>query len=248
MSDQGLTRNERVVSSVSVSNASGWNATGGRPPRSRLVLCLAAASLLAMAACTGDSDSDSTSQSSAGGVGTGTGETIVGGVGVTGVDGNATDPAALPGDPASGSVPPVPEGGETTTTVPAPTTTTIPPTTTTTIPLITEGAIVIIANAADVPGAAGQLTARLQQLGYTMKEATDAAGYEEFLDSSKIYFRPEGEAAAMSLAQVMAINSVTRMPTPAPINGAMVGLADATVLIMLGRDLAGKEIPGLANR
>ncbi|MEO6123640.1 MAG: LytR C-terminal domain-containing protein [Ilumatobacteraceae bacterium] len=128
------------------------------------------------------------------------------------------------------------------------TTTTIPPTTTTTIALVTEGALVLVANAAGVPGAASQLSNALQSVGFAMKEPTDAAGYEESLDASKIYFRPEAEAAAQSIAAVLQINSITRMPTPAPIVDAMVGLGDATILIMLGKDLAGKDLPGLAGR
>lgn len=140
----------------------------------------------------------------------------------------------------------------TTTVVPtttiAPTTTTIAPTTTTILPLITEGAIVLIANAAGVPGAASQLSAELQAVGYAMKEPTDAAGYEESLDATKIYYLPVAEAAAGSLALVMQVNSVGRMPTPAPILDAQVGLGDATILLMLGKDLAGKTIPGLAER
>ncbi len=128
------------------------------------------------------------------------------------------------------------------------TTTTIAPSTTTTIALVTEGALVLVANAAGVPGAAAQLSATLQAVGYSMKEPTNAAGYEESLDASKIYFLPAAEAAARSLALVMQINSVSRMPTPAPILDAQVGLADATILIMLGSDLAGVDIPGFAGR
>lgn len=161
------------------------------------------------------------------------------------VDPNATATIAIATNPSSpGTI----GDASTSTTVAETTTTTIPPTTTTTIPLVTEGALVLIANAAGIPGAAGQLTAALQAVGFAMKEPTDAAGYEESLDASKIYFRPEAEAAAQSLAAVMQVNSVTRMPTPAPIVDAMVGLGDATVLIMLGKDLAGHEIPGLAGR
>ena len=164
------------------------------------------------------------------------------------IDPTAVDPAAPSTEDAPTPSAPGTEGSEITTTTAAPTTTTIPPTTTTIIPLVTEGALVLVANAAGVPGAAGQLTAALQAVGYSMKEPTDAAGYEESLDASKIYFRPEAEAAAQSLAAVMKINSATRMPTPAPIVDAQVGLGDATVLIMLGRDLAGQEIPGFAGR
>lgn len=141
-----------------------------------------------------------------------------------------------------------PPAQEETTTASTTTTTTIPPTTTTTIPLVTEGAIVLVANATEIDGAAGQLTAALQAVGFAMKEPTNAAGYEESLAASKIYFLPQAEAAAQSLALVMQINSVSRMPTPAPIDEAQVGLGDATVLIMLGADLAGNEIPGLAGR
>ncbi len=137
---------------------------------------------------------------------------------------------------------------DTTPTTVAETTTTTAPATTTTIALVTEGALVLVANAAAVPGAATALTAALQGLGYSVKEATDAAGYEESLDASKIYFLPVAEAAAQSLGLVMQINSVTRMPTPAPILEAQIGLGDATILLMLGRDLAGKSIPGFTGR
>jgi hypothetical protein len=134
-----------------------------------------------------------------------------------------------------------------TTTTSTTTTTTLPPTTTT-LALVTEGALVLVANATGIDGAAAQLSGALQAVGYSMKEPINAAGYEDSLDVSKIYFLPAAEAAAQSLGLVMQISSVTRMPTPAPIVDAQVGLADATVLIMLGRDLAGMEIPGLAGR
>jgi hypothetical protein len=38
--------------------------------------------------------------------------------------------------------------------------------------------------------------------------------------------------------------SIERLPTPAPVTGANETLGDATVLVMLGKDLAGKELPG----
>ncbi|HRE01096.1 MAG TPA: hypothetical protein PLV68_07330, partial [Ilumatobacteraceae bacterium] len=74
------------------------------------------------------------------------------------------------------------------------------------------------------------------------------AGYEQVIDVSKIYFKPEAEAAAASLGAVMGIESVTRMPTPPPIVGALDTLGDATLLIMLGKDLGGKDVPGFAGR
>lgn len=136
----------------------------------------------------------------------------------------------------------------TTTTIAPTTTTTIPAPTTTTVPLVTEGAVVLVANASNVPGGAGKLASALAAVGFHMAPSTNAGGNEERLDVTKIYFLPGGEAVAQSLAMVMGSVAVTRMPVPAPITGANVNLADATVLIMLGKDLAGKKIPGLQGR
>ena len=49
---------------------------------------------------------------------------------------------------------------------------------------------------------------------------------------------------ARSVSRVMGAIPVERMPTPAPIEGATEGLGEATVLVMVGRDLAGKPLPG----
>ena len=207
--------------------------------RGRLVRVFVATTAIvgAAAGCSSDDDSGSTSSTAAGA------PSSVNAV----APADDTTPGAV--TTTAGTPPSDPTATTTTaTTVAATTTTTIPPTTTTTIPLVTEGALVLVANAAGIPGAAGQLTGALQAVGYAMEEPTDAAGYEESLDTSKIYFRPEAEAAAQSLGAVMQIASVTRMPTPAPIVDAMVGLGDATVLIMLGKDLAAQPIPGLAGR
>lgn len=131
------------------------------------------------------------------------------------------------------------------TTIETTTTTTIPPTTTTTIPIVVDGAIVLVANASAVPGAAGRLTERLRQLGFVSKEPTNAAGTEVSLDASKVYFLPGADAAANSIGLVMGGIAVLRMPTPAPIVDATIGLQDATILVMLGKDLADKGLPGI---
>jgi hypothetical protein len=203
--------------------------------RQRRIGAVAIAMLaFACGACSSDSGSAATTTAAPGTVG-------------SAVSGGAASASSDPTDVAGSTVPTVVDEATTTTVAPT-TTTTIPPTTTTTIPLVTAGAIVLVANAAGIPGAAGQLTAALQAVGFSTKQPTDAAGYEESLDASKIYFLPDAEPAARSLAAVMQINSVARMPTPAPIVDAQVGLSDATVLVMLGHDLAGKEIPGFAGR
>ncbi|MCU1400434.1 MAG: hypothetical protein JWN62_3543 [Acidimicrobiales bacterium] len=132
----------------------------------------------------------------------------------------------------------------------APTTTTEPPTTTTeaptttTSPFVTEGATVRVANCTNLQGGAGRLTNALTKVGYHTADPTNCAGAEEFRDTTQIYFLDAGQAVATSIANVLGV-PLARMPTPAPINDATAGLGDATVLIMLGRDLAGKTPPGL---
>jgi hypothetical protein len=107
-----------------------------------------------------------------------------------------------------------------------------------------DGGIVKVANAAGVPGGAGRLSRKLAALGFHMVEPTDAAGYEDHLDVSKVYYRPESAAVAASLARVMGGIATAPMPTPAPIVDATLGLGEATVLVMLGEDLADKALPG----
>lgn len=127
----------------------------------------------------------------------------------------------------------------TTTTTSTTTTTTLPPTTTTTtIPLITEGAVVIVANASDVNGAAALLTDELSALGFHMGAATNTAGVEEKLTVSKVYFMPAGADVAASIGRAMGGILVTRMPVPVSITGGPARLGDATVVVMLGSDVA----------
>ena len=106
----------------------------------------------------------------------------------TDLSGDGSSPGTASSDITSTAVATtVPES--TTSTAPATTTTTtIPPTTTTTIPLVTEGAVVLIANASSVPGAAGRLTETLRSLGFQVADPTNAAGNEEALDASKVYY------------------------------------------------------------
>ena len=122
-------------------------------------------------------------------------------------------------------------------------TTTLPPTTTTE-PLVTEGAVVLVANAAALPGAAAQMTGQLRGIVFTMAEPTNAAGVEARLDTTKVYFLPEGYAVARSIVRLLGEGvPLEPMPTPAWIVGATEALGDATVLIMLGADLAKTGVP-----
>lgn len=128
------------------------------------------------------------------------------------------------------------------------TSTTLPATTTTTIePLVVEGAVVKVANASGVDGAAAQLTEELAALGFTTAGPTNSAGIDEDLALSKIYVIAGSEAVAESVSTLMGGLPVTRMPTPAWIKGGTAGLGDATVLVMLGHDLAGTALADMRD-
>jgi len=156
-----------------------------------------------------------------------------------------------PSVPTTTTLPPTTSTSSTTTTTTTPTTTTsttttttttLPPTTTsTTIPLITEGAVAIVANASGVTGGAALLTQELTALGFHMGDATNAAGVEERLDVSKVYYLPAGADVATSIGRVMGGVVVTRMPVPVSITGGPARLGDATVVVMLGKDLANNK-------
>lgn len=101
------------------------------------------------------------------------------------------------------------------------------------------GGIVKVANASGVDGAAQRITDELAALGFTTNGPTNAAGIDEDLAESKIYVTAGSEAVAQSVSRLMGGIPVSRMPTPAWIKGGTAGLGDATVLVMLGHDLAG---------
>jgi hypothetical protein len=107
--------------------------------------------------------------------------------------------------------------------------------------LITEGAVIIVANASGVTGAAAVLTQELGALGFHMADATNSAGVEERLDVSKVYFLPAGADVATSVGRVMGGVSVSRMPVPVSITGGPAALGEATIVVMLGADLAGNQ-------
>lgn len=117
----------------------------------------------------------------------------------------------------------------------------------TTEPFVITGATVIVANASGVGGAASQFSKALGQVGFTMATPTNAAPPEAKLTVSKVYYLPGGEAVASSVGRSMGGVAVEPMPTPVPIKNEKAGLGTATVLVMLGTDLAGKALPALAG-
>jgi LytR cell envelope-related transcriptional attenuator len=126
-----------------------------------------------------------------------------------------------------------------TTTSTTTTSTTLPPTTTTE-PIITEGAIVLVANGSRVPGAAARLTSALADVGFTLNSPVNAAGSDEDLPDSRIYATNTNDPVALSIARLMGGVPVLRMPTPVPVETG--SAADATVVVMLGKDRADQDL------
>lgn len=117
----------------------------------------------------------------------------------------------------------------------------------TTAPIVVTGATVLVANASGITGTAGTFSKALGQVGFTMATPTNAAGAEVKLTVSKVYYLPGGEQVAASVAQSMGGVEVAPMPAVVPIKNGSAGLGTATVLVMLGSDLAGKALPILAG-
>ena len=131
-------------------------------------------------------------------------------------------------------------------TVPSTATTLAPGPPTTAVPNMT--AKVLVANASGMKGAAAFATTALQQVGFTMGEPTDAFGAEKIIATTKVYYVVGSEATAASVAQMFSTPTstiaVAEVPNPVPVKGASLG--DATVLVMVGTDLANKPLPAIA--
>jgi hypothetical protein len=140
------------------------------------------------------------------------------------------------------------------TTLPA-VTTVDPMTTSTSLPLIpvestttvftptTQGALVLVANSSHQNGVAKTLSTALQGVGFTMATPTNGATKEA---ATKIQYKegdPAAQAVAQSVAAVMGVPSSAIEPMPTPVSLAdPATLGDATVLVLLGDDKAGKTL------
>lgn len=217
-------------------------AGAGRGAR-RLIGATALLALVA-AGCSSSSSSDSPTTTAA----AGSSSTVAGAGAVTTAPGGATaattvtpTTVAPSGTPTSATTVPAPTSTLATTTTSTTTTVVV---TTTTFPLLVQGGVVLVANASGIDGAAASVTDSLGQLGFQTVKATNAAGYERTLDTSKVYFAGEGYPTAYSIAQLLGGIPVAAMPTPPPIANALEGLRGANVIVMLGGDLAGKPVGG----
>ena len=131
------------------------------------------------------------------------------------------------------------------TTTVAPATTTLPA-----LVLVTDGATIVVANASGVDGAAGRMTDALEEAGFTAADATNSS--EGPLSTSKVYYDPGNEAAkavADSLREALGGGDieVLELTVPAPL-GDPDSIADATVLVAIGNDVADKPLDVLQGR
>ena len=133
------------------------------------------------------------------------------------------------------------------TTVPAPTTTAAPVTSVAPeVDYVTEGATVVVAN-----GAAGRLSERLAVVGYDMAEATNSADTVSNLATTQIYYDPAVEAAlavAESLQQALGGGDIEVLEVSVPALTSSGELGEASVLVLMGDDVADKTLDELQGR
>ena len=108
---------------------------------------------------------------------------------------------------------------------------------------VTDGATVVVANASSTGQVAGPMSDQLAELGYTMGEPTSQQEGPDNLEESIVYFSVGNncEPVARSVANDMGGLEVEAMPTPIPVEG---GAIEGCVLLMLGNDYAGQDVPG----
>ncbi len=106
----------------------------------------------------------------------------------------------------------------------------------------TQGASVIVANSSHQNGVAKTLSTALEGQGFTMVAPTNGS---EKVDITKIQYKagdPAAQQVAQSVAQIMGVTvPIEEMPTPVALADPAT-LADATVLVLLGDDKAGKTL------
>ncbi len=97
-----------------------------------------------------------------------------------------------------------------------------------------------IANASGVSGSAGLLTTEMQGRGYIVQPAINKSEVTPKQTVTVVYYLLGSEVAAAQVAKDLGGVATAPMPTPIPTETASLG--EASVLILLGTDLAGKPL------
>jgi hypothetical protein len=122
------------------------------------------------------------------------------------------------------------------TTVPDASQTTLAPVTNTT------GFKVLVANASGVPGSAGDLSVALQGLGFIVQPPLNKSDATPKQTLTMVYYIAGQEANAANVAA--ALGGVATAPMPDPVPTETGNMGEASVLVLLATDLAGKPIAG----
>lgn len=109
-------------------------------------------------------------------------------------------------------------------------------------PINKTGYKIVVANGSGVGGSAGQLTIALQGQGFIVEPATNSSADRREIEKTVVYYLAGNEANASSVARTLGGVCIETMPTPVPTERATLG--EASVLVLLGKDLAGKPLPG----
>ena len=112
---------------------------------------------------------------------------------------------------------------------------------TTTLPR--TGYKVLVANGSGISGTAGQMSTALQAQGFVVVQpATNAAETVGKQSITVVYYVPGYESGAAAVSQVLGGVATQPVASPPPVESGDLG--EATVLVLLGTDLAGKLLPG----
>jgi len=122
--------------------------------------------------------------------------------------------------------------------------TTVPDAAVTTLPAATNttGFKVLIANASGVPGSAGDLSVALQGLGFIVQPPLNKSDATPKQTLTMVYYIAGQEANAANVAA--ALGGVATAPMPDPVPTETGNMGEASVLVLLATDLAGKPIAG----
>ncbi len=119
------------------------------------------------------------------------------------------------------------------------------PVDTTVVPVALTAFKVQIANGSGISGSAGLLTTEMQGRGYIVQPAINKSEVTPKATVTIVYYLLGSEAPAAQVARDLGGVATLPMPTPIPTETASLG--EASVLILLGTDLAGKPLSIIAG-
>ena len=124
--------------------------------------------------------------------------------------------------------------------------TTVPDAAVTTLPAVTNttGFKVLVANGSGVPGSAGYMSVALQGLGFIVQPPLNKSDATPKQTLTMVYYIAGQEANAANVAA--ALGGVATAPMPDPVPTETGNMGEASVLVLLATDLAGKPIAGAA--